>query len=205
MKIDKCVFISLWAIAFVVCFTLPHSAVAEDCTSFNKSCSDCTGHSQCYWCSSTEACTNYPGWTKIVPRDCPSREWFYGQCRVSGQVLIILVPSLVAVFLLFLGCCIYCCCCRQCNKCRKKRMDKEDAKLKRKREEMTALHAQKRSEREVKRDEIRKKYGLRPGSSGYQRIEDNPWIHRSGIFGELLSHIVIIIRRLKNALFWEET
>lgn len=52
-------------------------------------------------------------------------------------------------------------------------MDKEDAKLKRKREEMQAIHAQKRSERDQKRDEIRKKYGLRPGgSSGYQRIED---------------------------------
>jgi len=51
-------------------------------------------------------------------------------------------------------------------------MDKEDKKLKRKREEMQAIHAQKRNEREVKRDEIRKKYGLRPGS-GYQRIEDD--------------------------------
>ena len=51
-------------------------------------------------------------------------------------------------------------------------MDKEDKKLQRKREEMQAIHAQKRSDREVKRDEIRKKYGLGPGS-GYQRIEEN--------------------------------
>lgn len=84
-------------------------------------------------------------------------------------------------------------------------MDKEDAKLKRKREEMTALHAQKRSEREIKRDEIRKKYGLRPGSSGYQRIEDNPWIRRYGIFGDPLIYIVINIIRTKNSFFWEET
>jgi len=52
-------------------------------------------------------------------------------------------------------------------------MDKEDKKLQRKREEMQAIHAQKRNEREAKRDEIRQKYGLRPAGSGYQRIEDS--------------------------------
>lgn len=173
MSFEQRLFISLLAVASVVYFTLPVSAAAEDvdCKSFNKSCSDCTGQSACYWCASNGKCTNYPGWTKIVPRDCPSKKWYYGQCRLSGNVLIILVPSLVGVVLVFLGCCIYCCCCRRCNKWKKKRLDKEDAKLKRKREEMQAIHAQKRSEREVKRDEIRKKYGLRPGS-GYQRIED---------------------------------
>ena len=165
---------SLAAFVCLVYFTMPVSAAEQvDCSKFNKSCSDCTGHSECYWCSSTQKCNRYPGWTKIVPRDCPSKKWYYGQCRLAGNVLIILIPSLVGVFLLFLGCCIYCCCCRRCQKCKRKRMDKEDAKLKRKREEMQAIHAQKRSEREIKRDEIRKKYGLRPGgSSGYQRIED---------------------------------
>ncbi|XP_029192950.2 pituitary tumor-transforming gene 1 protein-interacting protein-like [Acropora millepora] len=148
-------------------------AEGGDCAKFNSSCGDCTEHAACYWCSSTKKCTNYPGWTKIVPRDCPSKKWYYGQCWITGSVLIILVPSLVGVFLVVVGCCVYCCCCRQCQKCKKKRMDKEDAKLKRKRAEMQAINAQKRSEREVKRDQIRQKYGLRPGgSSGYQRIED---------------------------------
>ena len=159
----------------VVVFHASLSAAKEDvCSKHNASCSDCTGQSECYWCSSTLKCTHYPGWTKIIPRDCPNKKWYYGQCRIAGSVLIILVPSLVGAFLLFLGCCIYCCCCRRCQKCKKKRHDKEDAKLKRKREEKQALHAQKRSEREVKRDEIRKKYGLRPGgSSGYQRLDES--------------------------------
>lgn len=166
--------ISLVAFTTLVYFTPASAAEDVDCTKFNKSCSDCTGNSVCFWCSSTSKCENYPGWTKIIPKDCPSRKWYYGQCRIAGNVLIILVPSVVGVFLLFLGCCIYCCCCRRCQKWKKKRMDKEDAKVKRKREEMQAIHAQKRSERDVKRDEIRKKYGLRPGgSSGYQRIEDS--------------------------------
>ena len=166
--------ISLAAFACLVHFTMPSAAEEVDCANFNKSCDVCTGKTACFWCAPTEKCSNYPGWTKIIPRDCPEKKWYYGQCRIAGGVLIILIPSIVGVFLLFLGCCIYCCCCRRCQKCKKKRMDKEDAKLKRKREEMQAIHAQKRSEREVKRDEIRKKYGLRPGgSSGYQRIEDN--------------------------------
>lgn len=172
---QRLLFFSLVVVVSAVYFTMPVSAAEKiDCTKFNKSCSDCTGHSECYWCSSTGKCNNYPGWTKIVPRDCPSKKWYYGQCRLAGSVLIILIPSLVGVFLLFLGCCIYCCCCRRCQKYKKKRLDKEDIKLKQKREEVQALHSQKRSEREVKRNEIRKKYGLRPGgSSGYQRIEDS--------------------------------
>ncbi|KAJ7365777.1 negative regulation of DNA damage response, signal transduction by p53 class mediator [Desmophyllum pertusum] len=112
--------LSLLAVACVVYFTLPVSSaeVEVDCKSFNKSCSDCTGQSGCYWCASTEKCSDYPEWTKIVPRDCPSKKWYYGQCRLAGNVLIILVASLAGVFLLFLGCCIYCCC-RRCNKCKK--------------------------------------------------------------------------------------
>lgn len=162
----------LLAILLVILTDVADSADEQfDCSKYNASCSDCTEHTPCYWCSSAKTCLHYPGWTKIIPHDCPKKEWFYGQCRIAGNVLIILVPSVVGTFLIFLGCCIYCCCCRRCNKWKKKRHDKEDAKMKRKREEMQALHAQRKGERDVKRDEIRKKYGLRP-SSGYQKIEE---------------------------------
>lgn len=162
----------LLAVAVVVLSAVPVSADQFDCSKYNSSCSDCTGNTACYWCSSTKLCLHYPGWTKIIPHDCPNTDWYYGQCRVAGNILIIVIPSVAGAFLVFLCCCVYCCCCRRCNKCKKKRFDKEDAKLKRKREEMQALHAQRKGERDTKRDEIRKKYGLRPGTSGYQKIEE---------------------------------
>ncbi|EDO28313.1 predicted protein, partial [Nematostella vectensis] len=156
-------------------FTAPVSGADVNCAKFtNSSCDKCTDNSACYYCKSTGVCSHYPGWTKLVPRDCPHKQWFYGQCKISGYILIILVPSLVALFLLFFGCCIYCCCCRRCSKWRKKRHDKEELKMKRKRDEMTALHSQRKTERQAKADDIRKKYGLLPSkSSGYERLDDN--------------------------------
>jgi len=161
-----------FAFVFFIYLTSPVSA-AVSCSSFNTSCDACTSNSHCYYCKENGHCYNYPGWTKVLPRKCPHKDWYYGQCKLSGYVLIILVPSLVVAFLIFLCCCIYCCCCRRYTKWRQKRHDKEEVKLKRKRDEMTALHSQRKSEREAKRDEIRKKYGIGPGSSsGYQRMEE---------------------------------
>ncbi|XP_020906564.1 pituitary tumor-transforming gene 1 protein-interacting protein-like [Exaiptasia diaphana] len=151
-------------------FTNPVSAEVV-CGKYNSSCSACTQNSACYWCSENSKCFHYPGWTKIVPHNCPHKKWYYAQCRISGFILIILVPSLIVFVLLFCCCCVYCCCCRRYKKWKQKRHDKEDVKLKRKREEMQALHSQRRSDRQQKADGIRKKYGLLP-SSGYERLEN---------------------------------
>lgn len=168
---------SKWAVfAFVVFtfylvhFTSPVSA-EFDCAKYNASCSTCTQHSACYWCSESSKCNHYPGWTKIVPHSCSHKKWFYGQCRISGFILMILIPSVVVFVLVFFCCCIYCCCCRRYSKWKKKRHDKQDSKMNRKREEMQALHSQRRTDRQQKADGIRKKYGLVP-SSGYERLDN---------------------------------
>jgi hypothetical protein len=171
MGFDFKIFVGLFVFTFaLVHFTSPVSAEFE-CGKFNSSCSACTENTACYWCKSSAKCLHYPGWTKLVPHDCPHKDWFYGQCRISGYVLIILVPSLAVFTLVFLCCCIYCCCCRRCKKWKQKRHDKEDIKMKRKRDEMQSLHSQRRNDRQAKADGIRKKYGLLP-SSGYERLDN---------------------------------
>ncbi|XP_031563255.1 pituitary tumor-transforming gene 1 protein-interacting protein-like [Actinia tenebrosa] len=172
MGLEVKILVALFVFTFTLLqFTSPVSA-EFDCSKYtNTSCSSCTENSACYWCKSSTKCIHYPGWTKVVPHDCPHKDWYYGQCRISGFVLIILVPSLAAFALIFLCCCVYCCCCRRCKKWKQKRHDKEDIKLKRKRDEMQLLHSQRRNERQAKADNIRKKYGLLP-SGGYERLGD---------------------------------
>lgn len=168
---SKCVMFALVVFTILLVHFTSSVSAEFDCSKHNASCSVCTKNTACYWCSETRKCIHYPGWIHVVPRDCPSKKWYYGQCRITGFVLIILVPSLVVFFLLSFCCCIYCCCCRRCSKWKKKRHDKQDSKLNKKREEMQALHSQRRSERQQKADGIRKKYGLLP-SSGYERLEN---------------------------------
>ena len=140
--------------------------VMWQCLFNGASCSDCTENSQCYWCSSIHACLHYPGWAKISPGDC--REWYHDQCVIAGNVIIILVSSLVGVFLLVLGCCVCCCYCRY--RCKywgswRERDDRDEMGIwRRSRIEMQERHAQREGEREIMRDEIRKKYGLQPRS-----------------------------------------
>ena len=71
--------------------------------------------------------------------------------------MIIVVPSVCGVVLLSIGCCIYCWCCRSRSS---RKYDRADGNFRRKREELRQRNSERRAERRLKTDAIRKKYGL---------------------------------------------
>jgi len=79
----------------------------KGCHEFNNTgCSQCVdkGHN-CYWCHSSGQCIHWD-WA-----DYPNcKEYYYGQCDLSGVVIIILVSVVVFLLLFALVCCCICCC-----------------------------------------------------------------------------------------------
>ncbi|KAL9966868.1 hypothetical protein ACROYT_G025003 [Oculina patagonica] len=135
-------------------------AKAEDCNKYSgKSCKECVEVSGCSYCEPTEVCESADAVKQTFQKSCEGQEWKTGQCVVSGRVLIIALSVTGFVVLVALACCIYCCCCRR----RKSSgSDKEAAKLRKERQEISTRHKEREAERREKRDEIRKKYGIQP-------------------------------------------
>uniref|UniRef100_A0A8C1TD25 Uncharacterized protein n=1 Tax=Cyprinus carpio TaxID=7962 RepID=A0A8C1TD25_CYPCA len=68
-------------------------------------------------------------------------------------------------------CCCCCCCC--CKRRRSSSFDSDDEQFARRREEIRQRADERRAERKVKHDEIRKKYGLIPDSDHpYSKFEN---------------------------------
>ncbi|XP_068670670.1 pituitary tumor-transforming gene 1 protein-interacting protein-like [Montipora foliosa] len=137
------------------------SAVLGNCSQYSgKACKDCVDVSGCVYCEPTKQCEDGSVVKKTLQKACKEQEWKVGQCIVSGKVLIIALPVAGFVLLVSLSCFIYCCCCRR--KRGNGKLDKEEVKLRREREEISKKHKERESERREKRDEIRKKYGIQP-------------------------------------------
>ncbi|EDO37648.1 predicted protein [Nematostella vectensis] len=93
--------------------TSPTPTPKLSCEERNSCCGPCTDDYECYWCEPDSTCKPYKvSISQLTPKGCKGNKWYWKQCAVPGYVLIIVVPSLVGVILISLGCCIYCCCCR---------------------------------------------------------------------------------------------
>lgn len=138
-----------------------HQCVTADinCSQYSgKSCKDCVDVSGCSYCEPTKQCEEGSIVKKALQKACEGQDWKVGQCIVSGKVLLIALPVTGFVVLVALICLVYCCCCRR--KRDRSKEEKEDAKLRKKRKEISERHKEREKERSEKRDEIRKKYGI---------------------------------------------
>ena len=163
------------SILFIFVFLNVAESKTGNCTAV-KGCKSCLNYNgtDCFWCASTGLCMKKDG---ILPKGCKSVDWrYYDNCSVPGYVWVIVIPVICCVILIALGCFFYCCCCR--CKTSKRGAQNEETKFHRKRMELKAKHAERRAERKLKTDEIRRKYGLDKddGSSAsrYHQFENEP-------------------------------
>ncbi|KAF4794320.1 pituitary tumor-transforming protein 1 protein-interacting protein-like protein [Turdus rufiventris] len=91
--------------------------------------------------------------------------------QVNFEALIIAMAVVAGLILVSITvCCCYCCYCRRRSR---SRLDEEEEQLARKKEERRLQSLQRRHERKLKHDEIRKKYGLLQDSDNpYSRFEN---------------------------------
>ncbi|XP_032233922.2 pituitary tumor-transforming gene 1 protein-interacting protein [Nematostella vectensis] len=138
--------------------TSPTPTPKLSCEERNSSCGSCTDDYECYWCEPDSTCKPYKvSISQLTPKGCKGNKWYWKQCAVPGYVLIIVVPSLVGVILISLGCCIYCCCCRSRGR---KGYEREEDRIRQRREENRQRSQERRAERKQRTDAIRQKYGL---------------------------------------------
>lgn len=128
----------------------------------NTSCGDCLQNVTCLWCDQTAQCIDYPVRNILPPRSvCPLNDARWGVCWVNFQILIITMSVLAGVLIISV---LICCCC--CCKCERIGNKKEDAKVERENRARKARQKARRSEMQMRHDEIRTKYGL---------AKDNPY------------------------------
>ena len=130
-----------------------------DCSKYNKSCNDCVNTHKCYYCGSTKRCWKYdPTIKDFIPPEsqCLKNDSFIGQCFFTTLVLLIAVPSAAGVLLIALGCTIYCCCCRN----NKRRIQRDQTRFQAELDRRKDASDRRKAERQAKRDDIRRKYGL---------------------------------------------
>lgn len=164
-------------LAVVTCAILPVIAGVSsgtsttDCFRHNNTCNDCVAIKHCYFCSKTNVCWKYnPTITSFIPpeSECPKADAYQGQCLFSTTVLIIAVLSAAGVLIITIGCTIYCCCCRKNKKKILKEEQRHFAEMEGRREQ----REQRNMERQAKRDQYRRKYGLlkNQDDAGYNRL-----------------------------------
>ncbi|KAJ0005697.1 hypothetical protein NQD34_015591 [Periophthalmus magnuspinnatus] len=128
----------------------------------NTTCGECLQNVICLWCEQTGQCLDYPVRNILPPKSvCPLNDARWGVCWVNFQVLIITMSVLAGVLIITVLVCCFCCC-----KCERIGNKKEDAKAERETRARTARHKAKRTEMQMRHDEIRQKYGL---------AKDNPY------------------------------
>ncbi|KAF6018888.1 hypothetical protein EB796_022832 [Bugula neritina] len=144
-----------------------------------KDCNSCVSNSKgkCAYCNEEKLC--HPvlskglfSESKLCKGGLSDISW--GTCSVNMLALIIGVSVVGGLLLISFCACICCCCCCKNSAKQKLKWMKQDAAAARKTEERKAKYAERRAERQVKNDEIRKKYGLFKGDQGsYQRMEED--------------------------------
>ncbi|NWR90917.1 PTTG protein, partial [Furnarius figulus] len=127
---------------------------------------------QCLWCYTNNTCIDYPVRSILPPSSlCSLSNARWGVCWINFEALIIAIAVVAGLILVSLAvCCCYCCYCRRRSR---SRPDEEEEQLARKREERRLQSLQRKHERKLKHDEIRKKYGLLQDSDNpYSRFEN---------------------------------
>ncbi|XP_072251134.1 pituitary tumor-transforming gene 1 protein-interacting protein [Leuresthes tenuis] len=128
------------------------------CSSY-KNCDSCVPHAKCLWCLTTNNCTEYPvSWLLPPASLCQLSQARWGVCWLNFEALIIALAVIGGtIFISIIVCCCCCCCC--CKKHRS-RPDRDEERFARRREELKRHAEERKVERKVRHDEIRRKYGL---------------------------------------------
>ncbi|XP_029817754.1 pituitary tumor-transforming gene 1 protein-interacting protein [Manacus vitellinus] len=147
--------------------------VTAACSAFSqKSCDECLKNVSCLWCYTNNTCIDYPVRSILPPSSlCSLSNARWGVCWINFEALIIAIAVVAGLILVSVAvCCCYCCYCRRRSR---SRPDEEEEQLARKREERRLQSLQRKHERKLKHDEIRKKYGLLQDSDNpYSRFEN---------------------------------
>ncbi|XP_070585798.1 LOW QUALITY PROTEIN: PTTG1IP family member 2 [Erythrolamprus reginae] len=139
----------------------PSPTSAPSCSHFTgMQCEACTKYTTCLWCSENSTCMDYPV-NKILPpsSSCSLTKSYWAICWASLEAIVIAIGVVVGILLVFIICCC-CYCCRRCRWRSVRRIDEEEETFIGDREEKRLQHAQRRHERKVKYDELRRKYGV---------------------------------------------
>ncbi|KAM9288217.1 PTTG1IP family member 2 [Cariama cristata] len=148
-------------------------APAQACSEFSqRSCEECLKNVSCLWCYTNNTCIDYPVRSILPPSSlCSLSNARWGVCWINFEALIIAIAVVAGLILVSVGaCCCYCCYCRRRSR---SRPDEEEERVARKREERRLQSLQRKHERKLKHDEIRKKYGLLQDSDNpYSRFEN---------------------------------
>ncbi|XP_052435156.1 pituitary tumor-transforming gene 1 protein-interacting protein-like [Carassius gibelio] len=136
------------------------------------SCETCLANVSCLWCQTNSSCSDYPVSYVLPPASlCKLSQARWGVCWVNFEALIIAMAVVCGTLLLAV--CVCCCCCCCCKRRRSSSFDRDDEQFARRREEIRQRADERRAERTVKNDEIRKKYGLIPDSDHpYSKFEN---------------------------------
>uniref|UniRef100_A0A8D2KSJ7 Pituitary tumor-transforming gene 1 protein-interacting protein n=1 Tax=Varanus komodoensis TaxID=61221 RepID=A0A8D2KSJ7_VARKO len=143
----------------------------------------------CLWCHENSTCVDYPVSQLIPPSSvCALSESYWAVCWVNFEAIIITIGVVGGSLLLVILCCCCYCCCRCCSRrcCSRRgfcnlgwcflilrRVAEEEESFIRDREEKRLQQLQRKLERKMKHDEIRKKYGLLQDSDHpYSRYEN---------------------------------
>ncbi|NXR09292.1 PTTG protein, partial [Semnornis frantzii] len=127
----------------------------------------------CLWCSTNKTCVDYPVRSFLPPASlCSLSRARWGVCWMNFEALIIAIAVVVGLLLVSAAAlCCYCCYCRRCAK--SSSPDEDEERLARKREERRLQALQRKRERTLQHNEIRKKYGLLQDSDNpYSRFEN---------------------------------
>ncbi|XP_041663320.1 PTTG1 interacting protein b [Cheilinus undulatus] len=134
----------------------------------NTSCDECLKNVTCLWCSPTKQCIDYPVRNVLPPSSvCPLSDARWGVCWVNFQILIITMSVLAGIIIIAIFVCIICCC-----KCERVGNKREDAKVERQNRARKARQKERRTEMQLRHDEIRHKYGLAK-ENPYSRMDDH--------------------------------
>ncbi|XP_054047338.1 pituitary tumor-transforming gene 1 protein-interacting protein-like isoform X3 [Rissa tridactyla] len=144
----------------------------QACSEFSqRSCEECLKNVSCLWCYTNNTCVDYPVRSILPPSSlCSLSNARWGVCWINFEALIIAIAVVAGLILVSIAvCCCYCCYRRRHSR----RPDEEEERLARKREERRLQSLQRKHERKMKHDEIRKKYGLLQDSDNpYSRFEN---------------------------------
>ncbi|XP_069815567.1 PTTG1IP family member 2 [Dendropsophus ebraccatus] len=126
-----------------------------------KSCEECLRNVSCLWCITNSTCLEYPVRSILPPSSlCAMSAARWGACWINFEALIIAMAAVAGVLVLsIIICCCYCCYCRKSSSSRL-RLEAEEENLIREREKRKQESQQRKNERTIKHNEIRKKYGL---------------------------------------------
>uniref|UniRef100_A0AAZ3R8J3 Pituitary tumor-transforming gene 1 protein-interacting protein n=1 Tax=Oncorhynchus tshawytscha TaxID=74940 RepID=A0AAZ3R8J3_ONCTS len=150
--------------------TAPCTAVGVTCKAFST-CDSCIQNPKCLWCMTNDTCTDYPvSYILPPPAVCKLSQARWGVCWVNFEALIIAMAVLGGTIIISIT--VFCCCCCCCKK-RQSGPDRDEERFARKREEIRQRADERKVERKVRHDDIRKKYGLVPDSDHpYSKFEN---------------------------------